>query len=140
VTARAEAARRGAGTSDRTTSGIRVQVRSAFVPERSAPAHGRYFFAYKVRISNVGTETAQLVSRRWLITDADGDVETVEGPGVVGEQPTLAPGESFEYTSFCPLATPFGAMHGTYQMVRPSGDAFEAEIAPFHLAMPSALN
>ena len=126
--------------SDRTTLGIRVQVRSAYVPERSVPAQGRYFFAYKVRISNVGTETAQLVSRRWVITDADGDVETVEGPGVVGEQPTLAPGESFEYTSFCPLTTPFGSMHGTYRMVRPGGGSFEAEIAPFHLAMPAALN
>jgi ApaG protein len=126
--------------SDRTTLGIRVQVSSSYVPERSVPAQGRYFFAYKVSISNVGTETAQLVSRRWVITDADGGVETVEGPGVVGEQPTLAPGESFEYTSFCPLATPFGSMHGAYQMVRPDGEEFEAEIAPFHLAMPTALN
>jgi ApaG protein len=126
--------------SDRTTLGIRVQVRSSYVPDRSVPAQGRYFFAYKVRISNVGSETAQLVSRRWVITDADGDVETVEGPGVVGEQPTLAPGESFEYTSFCPLATPFGSMHGVYRMVRPGGEEFEVEIAPFHLAMPTALN
>jgi ApaG protein len=126
--------------SDRTSLGIRVQVRSAYVPERSVPAQGRYFFAYMVRISNVGSETAQLVSRRWVITDADGDVETVEGPGVVGEQPTLAPGESFEYTSYCPLTTPFGSMHGAYQMVRPGGESFEAEIAPFPLAMPAALN
>jgi len=93
-----------------------------------------------VRISNVGTETAQLVSRRWVITDADGDVETVEGPGVVGEQPTLAPGESFEYTSFCPLPTPIGSMHGTYQMVTAGGSAFDAEIAPFSLAVPAALS
>ena len=126
--------------SDCTTLGIRVQVRSAYVPERSVPAQGRYFFAYKVRISNVGTETAQLVSRRWVISDAEGDVETVEGPGVVGEQPTLSPGESFEYTSFCPLSTPFGSMHGAYRMVRPTGEEFDVEIAPFHLAMPTALN
>jgi ApaG protein len=140
VTPRAEAPHERAGASDCTTLGIRVQARSAYVPDRSVPAQGRYFFAYKVRISNVGTETAQLVSRRWVITDADGEVETVEGPGVVGEQPTLAPGESFEYTSFCPLATSFGSMHGTYRMVRPSGESFEAAIAPFHLAMPAALN
>jgi ApaG protein len=140
VTPRAETPHERAGGSDRTTLGIRVQVRSAYVAERSEPSQGRYFFAYKVRITNVGTETAQLVSRRWVITDADGDVETVEGPGVVGEQPTLAPGESFEYTSFCPLATSFGSMHGSYRMVRPSGEGFEVEIAPFHLAMPAALN
>jgi ApaG protein len=126
--------------SDATTQGIRVQVRSEYIAERSTPAQGRYFFAYRVRISNVGSEAAQLVSRRWVITDADGEVETVEGPGVVGEQPNLAPGESFEYTSFCPLSTPIGSMHGVYRMLRPNGEEFEAEIAPFHLAVPTALN
>jgi ApaG protein len=126
--------------SDTTTNGIRIRVRSRYVPERSAPSEGRYFFAYKVRITNVGAETAQLVSRRWIITDAHGRTEVVDGAGVVGQQPVLDPGESFEYTSFCPLETSFGSMHGLYRMVRPSGERFEAEIAPFHLAIPSALN
>ena len=110
------------------------------MPERSDPAQGNYFFAYRVRVSNEGNQTAQLVSRKWIITDANGELKTVEGDGVVGEQPVLAPGESFEYTSFCPLKTPFGSMHGHYNMVRPDGEAFQALIAPFHLAMPTALN
>jgi len=126
--------------SDATTRGVRVQVKSAYIPERSSPKECRYFFAYKVRISNVGEDTVQLVSRQWIITDQDGDVETVRGPGVVGEQPVLAPGQSFEYTSFCPLTTPIGSMHGSYQMVSASGETFDAEIAPFSLAVPTALN
>jgi ApaG protein len=126
--------------SDVTTAGIRVQVRSAYVADKSSPEAGRYFFAYRVRISNVGIHPAQLVSRSWIITDANGHVETVEGPGVVGQQPTLAPGESFEYTSFCPLPTPFGSMHGSYRMRREDGSSFDAAIAPFSLAVPSALN
>jgi ApaG protein len=126
--------------SDTTTRGVRVQVKSAFVPERSAPQNNHYFFAYRVRISNVGEETVHLVSREWVITDADGNVERVHGPGVVGEQPILEPGESFEYTSFCPLPTTIGSMQGSYQMVAASGDRFDAEIAPFSLAVPTALN
>jgi ApaG protein len=123
-----------------TTRGIRVEVESVYIPERSAPEMSQYFFAYRVRISNVGSETAQLISRRWVITDGDGREEIVEGPGVVGEQPELAPGRSFEYTSFCPLSTPVGTMHGTYHMVSASGTSFDAEIAPFSLALPTALN
>jgi ApaG protein len=88
----------------------------------------------------VGEEAVQLISREWIITDQDGDVETVRGPGVVGEQPVLAPGQSFEYTSFCPLPTPIGSMHGAYQMVAASGQTFDAAIAPFSLAVPTALN
>lgn len=126
--------------SDTTTRGVRIQVKSAYLPDRSAPEESRYLFAYRVRISNVGAETVQLISREWIITDQDGDVETVRGPGVVGEQPVLDPGQSFEYTSFCPLPTPIGSMHGAYQMVSSSGDTFDAEIAPFSLAVPSALN
>ena len=126
--------------SDATTRGIRVHVRSFYVPERSSPQTHEYFFAYTVRISNEGEETAQLVSRVWIITDGDGHVERVEGPGVVGEQPVLGPGESFEYTSFCPLSTPVGSMHGVYRMVQPTGESFEAKIAPFTLAIPHALN
>jgi len=126
--------------SDATTRGVRVQVESRYVAERSSPQQGYYFFAYRIRISNAGEEQVQLVSRRWTITDAHGHVEQVAGPGVVGEQPVLPPGQSFEYTSFCPLPTPIGSMQGTYQMVTASGVQFDAEIAPFSLAVPTALN
>jgi ApaG protein len=126
--------------SEATTRGIRIQVQSAYLPERSVPETSRYLFAYRVRISNMGHEKSQLVSRRWVITDGDGKQEVVEGPGVVGEQPTLEPGQGFEYTSFCPLPTPVGTMHGTYHMVTAGGDGFDALIAPFSLAIPNALN
>jgi ApaG protein len=123
-----------------TTRGIQVEVRSEFVPGRSAPRESSYFFQYHVRISNAGQETAQLISREWIITNADGEVERVKGPGVVGEQPVLPPGSSFEYTSFCELKTAVGSMHGSYQMVTADGDRFDAAIAPFTLAVPNALN
>ena len=123
-----------------TTRGIQVEVRSEFVPARSSPRESSYFFQYHVRISNVGQETAQLISREWIITNADGEVERVKGPGVVGEQPVLPPGSSFEYTSFCELKTAVGSMHGSYQMVTAGGDRFDAAIAPFTLAVPNALN
>ena len=126
--------------SDTTTNGIRVQVETRYLPEQSSPREHQYLFAYRIRISNGGTETAQLISRRWTITDADGHVEQVQGPGVVGEQPVLGPGATFEYTSFCPLRTSVGTMQGSYQMVRANGDGFDAEIAPFTLATPNALN
>jgi len=122
------------------TSGIRVQVKSAYVPERSSPSESYYFFAYTIRITNEGEQTAQLVSRHWIISGIDGPVGEVEGPGVVGEQPVLEPGQSFEYTSFCPLQTPLGSMHGSYKMVRPDGSSFEATIAPFSLAVPTQIN
>jgi len=92
-----------------------------------------WVFQYTVRITNQGTETVQLLSRRWIITDALENVREVQGPGVVGKQPVLAPGESFEYSSWCPLETPTGMMHGTYQMLRTNGDQFDIEIAPFGL-------
>ena len=126
--------------SDTTTRGIRVQVKSQYLPERSTPKDSQFLFAYHIRVSNDGDETAQLVSREWVISDADGHVERVKGPGVVGEQPVLAPGEAFEYTSACPLGTPFGSMRGTYQMVTEGGERFDAEIAPFQLAEPYAIN
>jgi len=129
-----------ANMSDTTTRGIRVQVQSFYDAERSSPEESYYFFVYQVRISNLGTETAQLISRDWIITDGNGETQRVKGPGVVGEQPVLAPGEAFEYTSYCPLPTPVGAMHGSYRMVLASGEAFEAEIAPFSLAVPNAVN
>ena len=126
--------------SDTTTRGIRVQVRSEYLAQRSSPREGQYLFAYHIRISNEGDETAQLVSREWTISDADGHIERVKGAGVVGEQPVLAPGEAFEYTSFCPLKTAVGAMQGTYQMNTASGETFDAVIAPFTLAVPNAVH
>ncbi|MBP7147617.1 MAG: Co2+/Mg2+ efflux protein ApaG [Acidobacteria bacterium] len=126
--------------SEAITDGIRVEVNSFYVPERSDPPRDLYYFAYKVVISNEGGRPAQLVTRHWVITDGNGDVEHVRGPGVVGEQPRLEPGESFEYTSACPLSTSQGSMRGTYQMVRDDGEPFEAEIAPFTLALPHSLN
>ncbi|HEY0712916.1 MAG TPA: Co2+/Mg2+ efflux protein ApaG [Polyangia bacterium] len=121
------------------TKGILVTVKSAYMPDRSTPTLKRFAFAYTVTIANEGEETTQLTRRHWYITDAEGNVEEVEGEGVVGEQPVLAPGESFEYTSWCQLKTPSGTMHGTYKMVGAKG-AFEAEIAPFRLGMPYSLN
>jgi ApaG protein len=119
---------------------VRVRVESKYVSERSRPLMNEYFFAYTIEIANEGSETVQLVSRAWTITDAEGHVEEVRGPGVVGEQPVLAPGEAFEYTSACPLGTPFGSMRGTYQMVTEAGERFDAEIATFELAEPYAIN
>ena len=130
----------GVRTSDTTTRGIRIEVQSTYMPERSAPKDSQFLFEYHVRISNVGSETAQLISREWIITNADGEVERVKGPGVVGEQPILTPGGSFEYRSFCPLKTPVGSMHGSYQMLTASNDRFDAIISPFTLAVPNALN
>ncbi|MGE0042936.1 MAG: Co2+/Mg2+ efflux protein ApaG [Vicinamibacterales bacterium] len=123
-----------------TTQGIRVQVESLFLPDRSSPREQQFLFAYHVTVSNVGDEPAQLLSRHWIITNADGEVQEVKGPGVVGEQPVLEPGASFDYTSFCPLTTSVGTMHGTYTMGRAGGETFEAVIAPFTLAVPNALN
>ena len=120
--------------------GIRVQVVSQYIPQRSLPNDEQYFFAYHVRILNEGAAPAQLISRHWIITDGTGKQEQVRGPGVIGEQPRLEPGESFEYTSACPLRTPVGTMQGAYRMVRDDGVEFDAEIAPFTLAMPSALH
>jgi ApaG protein len=126
--------------SDALTSGIRVRVKSEYRPDRSAPAAGRYLFTYTVRISNEGERPAKLVSRHWIITDAQGEREEVVGEGVVGQQPRLGAGESFEYTSFCILKTPHGSMRGTYRMVRDDDTAFDATIAPFALVTPGALN
>jgi ApaG protein len=126
--------------SNAVTRGIRVQVRSQYLPERSSPKGGQYAFAYTVRISNEGETPAQLQSRHWIITDGEGKVQEVRGEGVVGEKPRLSPGQAFEYTSWCMLATPHGSMHGTYQMVRDDGERFDAQIAPFTLALPYSLN
>jgi ApaG protein len=126
--------------SDSVTQGIRVVVRSAYVAEQSSPREKRYVFAYTIRVSNEGSAPAQLVSRHWIITHGTGHVEEVRGPGVVGAQPRLAPGQSFEYTSGCVLTTPHGTMHGTYEMRRDDSTTFSATISPFSLSMPYTLN
>lgn len=129
-------------TSEAVTRNIRVQVRAQFSPEHSDAERPVWFFVYTITLTNEGTETVQLLQRSWEITDGRGHVEHVQGPGVVGKQPVLAPGESFEYTSGCPLPTRFGFMKGHYQMVlTETGELFEIEVAGFPLQMePSALN
>ncbi len=122
------------------TQGIKVTVSSQYVPQQSSPQTKRYVFAYTVKIHNEGGAPAQLRTRHWIITDGNGKVEEVRGPGVVGKQPTLKPGEEFEYTSGCVLETPRGSMRGTYQMFRQDGSSFDAQIAPFSLALPYSLN
>lgn len=126
----------GMFTSDAVTRGVRVHVESEYDPDRSDAAKSQWFFLYNITISNEGTETVQLLTRHWIITDGNGKVEEVRGPGVVGKQPILKPGESFEYTSGCPLSTPFGVMEGTYQMVTEGGERFDATVAPFTLSEP----
>jgi len=123
-------------TSEAVTRGVRVQVRSEYSPEQSQPSKNQWFFLYTITIVNEGSETVQLLTRHWIITDGTGHVEEVRGPGVVGKQPILKPGESFEYTSGCPLSTPFGMMQGTYQMITEHGDRFDAVVAPFTLSEP----
>ena len=117
-----------------------MTVRTQYVPEQSSPRDKRYVFAYTIRIANEGDGTLQLKTRHWIITDGDGKIEEVRGDGVVGAQPTLRPGQHFEYTSGCVLATPRGSMRGTYRMHRPDGTHFDATIAPFALALPMSLN
>ena len=126
----------GMFSSEAVTRGVRVQVLSEYAADRSDPANNQWFFLYTIQITNEGAETVQLISRHWIITDAEGHIEEVRGPGVVGQQPVLAPGESFTYTSGCPLTTPFGKMEGTYQMVTANGAAFDVKIAPFTLSEP----
>ncbi len=126
--------------SEAATRGIRVAVESEYVPERSSPESGEYFFGYRVTITNESEETTQLLARHWIITDDHGHVEEVRGPGVVGEQPVLAPGESFEYSSACPLRSPCGTMHGSYRMQTSAGETFDAEIAPFALGKPQVIH
>jgi ApaG protein len=119
---------------------ISVSVNTAYLPEQSDPSSDRYVFAYTVTISNTGTVAAQLISRHWVINDAENVTQEVNGLGVVGEQPLLQPGESFEYTSGTAMATPVGTMLGAYQMVAEDGKKFDAEIPPFTLSMPRVLH
>ena len=120
------------------TRGVRVRVTPTYLPAQSEPEQGQFVWAYTVEIENRGAETVRLISRHWVITDAHNRVEEVRGPGVVGEQPTLAPGESFRYTSGCPLPTPSGAMRGAYQMMGRAGELFDVEIPEFSLHLPEA--
>ena len=122
--------------SDTCTRGVRITVQPRYVPDQSEPDRSHYLFAYQVTIRNEGEETVQLLSRHWIITNGEGKTEEVRGPGVVGEQPILREGESFRYTSGCPLTTPSGFMAGTYQMVDENGDAFEVTIPAFSLDSP----
>jgi ApaG protein len=118
------------------THGIRVTVEPRYLQEESRPDEGRFFFAYTVEITNLNPERVQLKSRHWRIIDGTGAVQEVRGPGVVGKQPVLGPGESFTYTSGCPLGTPDGTMVGTYTMASATGETFDASIPAFSLDSP----
>lgn len=119
---------------------IHVSVQAQFLAEQSDPARNRYAFAYTVTIENAGAVPAKLLTRHWVITDANGKVTEVRGDGVVGEQPYLKPGQGFRYSSGAVIETPVGAMQGSYQMVADDGAAFDAPIAPFRLAIPGVLH
>jgi ApaG protein len=119
---------------------VSVHVDTSFVDEQSEPERERYVFAYHVSIENQGSKSAQLLSRHWIITDATGHIEEVKGEGVIGEQPTLAPGETFKYTSAAMIATPVGTMHGSYQMQAEDGTQFDAPISAFRLSIPNILH
>ncbi len=126
--------------SDLLTDGIRVRVQTKYLPEQSDPVRGIRVFAYTIRISNEGQAPAKLLNRHWIIKDSWGHTREVRGPGVVGEQPRLEPGEEFEYTSFCPLPTSQGSMCGTYDMVRDDGQHFPVGVGEFFLFEPTNLN
>ena len=117
-----------------------VAVETAFIAEQSDIEQNRYAFSYTIKITNTGNVAAQLISRHWVITDASDNVQEVKGLGVVGEQPLLKPGEQFSYTSGTMLTTPMGTMHGSYHLTAEDGTQFDAEIAPFNLAMPRVLH
>jgi ApaG protein len=126
--------------SDALTEGVRVSVKARYSPEHSDPGDSRWFFLYTITIANESDQQVKLLNRNWLILDATGKSEEVHGPGVVGEQPVIEPGQSFEYTSGCPLQTPFGSMAGTYELQRADGTQLEAEIRIFQLREPRAIH
>ncbi|MGR9090116.1 MAG: Co2+/Mg2+ efflux protein ApaG [Gammaproteobacteria bacterium] len=119
---------------------IQIDVETTYIAQQSSPQDSRYVFAYTITIANTGTVSARLVSRHWIITDAKGHIQEVRGEGVVGEQPRLAPGESFTYTSGAMLETEVGTMHGSYQMTADDGTSFDAPIAAFRLSVPNVLH
>lgn len=120
-----------------TTRGVTVRVSVSFLAEQSQPAQGRWFWAYHIRVENAGEMAVQLLTRHWIITDGRGSRHEVEGEGVVGEQPVIAPGTSYDYVSGCPLATPTGAMQGSYHMVGEDGSGFDVAIPRFPLIAPA---
>ena len=119
---------------------IHVSALTQFLPEQSDPEASRYTFAYTITIRNTGSQPAKLLNRHWIVTDANGKTQEVRGAGVVGEQPHLEPGESFEYTSGTQIETPLGSMHGSYEMLADDGTHFDATIAPFSLGDRSGLH
>ena len=121
--------------SDTVTQGVRVGAAAFYLPDQSEPDAHKHLFGYTIVIANQGDAPVQLVSRHWVIIDADGKREEVQGPGVVGQTPRLEPGQAFKYQSFCPLRTPWGTMEGTYQMRRDDGELFDAQIGRFYLTM-----
>lgn len=122
------------------TRDVEVQVESFYLEQESSPDQNTFSFAYRVQLKNLGGETVQLLSRHWIITDSVGKVQHVKGPGVVGEQPVLKPGQAYEYTSGSRLESPMGTMEGTYQMVNQDGEHFDIQIPVFTLAVPGTLN
>ena len=122
------------------TNKINVEIMPAYIADQSDPSNDHYVFAYTVTIRNEGNKPARLLTRHWIITDGDGQVQEVRGEGVIGEQPRLSPGEYFEYTSGTFMNTPVGTMHGSYQMITDSGETFDAEIPNFTLAVPNTLH
>ena len=126
--------------SEAITKGIKISTTPEYLDHESIPEDGYFVFAYHITITNQSENLVQLLSRHWVITDANGRTEEVQGQGVVGLQPVIRPGEKFDYSSFCPLSTPVGTMHGTYQMMQESGEVFDATIAPFTLAVPGSLH
>ena len=127
-------------SSEAETAGIRINVRAHYSPEHSSPVASKWFFLYTIRITNVGEDTVQLLNRHWTIIDGAGRTQEVHGPGVVGEQPVIEPNSGFEYTSGCPLPTPFGSMAGSFEMQRGDGTQFEAEVALFQLIQPGSIH
>ena len=127
-------------TIDKQMYNIQVDVQTQYIPEQSDPEQDRYVFSYTITIRNEGSVPAKLLTRHWIITNADGKTQEVRGEGVVGEQPHLKPGDGFRYTSGTVLETPVGSMQGSYQMVADDGVKFEAEIAPFSLSMPHTIH
>jgi ApaG protein len=121
------------------SNSIRISVDTSYIDEHSVPAKGRYVFSYTITIANQGDVAAQLISRHWIITDANGKVQEVRGDGVVGEQPHLSPGETFRYSSGAVIETPVGSMQGSYYMKADDGNDFKAPIAPFTLAVPGVI-
>ncbi len=127
-------------TSEAETAGVRVNVRARYSPEHSSPVASKWFFLYTIRIANVSEHSVQLLNRHWTIIDATGHTQEVHGPGVGGEQPVIDPNTDFEYTSGCPLPTPFGSMHGSFEMQRGDGSRFEAEVALFQRIQPGSIH